>query len=55
MGKASSSAFPRSIGWPVERVWRESLVEPDTEVTPFTLGGFLLSLKMAILGWSTGR
>ena len=44
-----------AIGWPIERVWRESLVEPDTEVTPLTVGGFLLSIKLAILGWSVGR
>ncbi|MGR0319560.1 hypothetical protein [Agromyces sp. ZXT2-3] len=44
-----------SIGYPIERVWRESLVDPDPEVTPLTAGGFLLALKMAILGWSTGR
>ncbi|WP_400994710.1 hypothetical protein [Agromyces sp. GXQ0307] len=44
-----------SIGYPIERVWRESLADPDPEVTPLTVGGFLLALKMAILGWSAGR
>ena len=44
-----------SIGAPVERIWRESLVTPDREVTPLTIGGFLLGLKLAILGWSAGR
>lgn len=44
-----------SIGYPVERIWRESFVDPDPEVTPLTAGGFLLALKMAILGWSAGR
>lgn len=44
-----------SIGYPLERVWRDSLVEPDKQLTPLTLGGFLLALKMAILGWSVGR
>ena len=44
-----------AIGYPLEKVWRESLVEPDKQLTPLTLGGFLLALKMAILGWSVGR
>ena len=44
-----------SIGYPIEKVWRESLVTPDREVTPLTVGGSLLALKMAILGWSAGR
>ena len=44
-----------SIGYPIEKVWRDSLVTPDREVTPLTAGGFLLALKMAILGWSAGR
>ena len=44
-----------SIGAPLERIWRESLVTPDREVTPLTIGGFLLGLKLAILGWSAGR
>ena len=44
-----------TIGYPLEKGWRESLVEPDRELTPLTLGGFLLALKMAILGWSVGR
>lgn len=44
-----------SIGYPIEKVWRDSLVTPDREVTPLTVGGFLLSLKLAILGWSAGR
>ncbi|HEU0182727.1 MAG TPA: hypothetical protein VFR16_11105 [Agromyces mariniharenae] len=44
-----------TIGSPLERVWRDSLAEPDRELTPITLGGFLLALKMAILGWSVGR
>lgn len=44
-----------SIGYPIEKVWRESLVTPDREVTPLTVGGLLLALKMAILGWSAGR
>jgi hypothetical protein len=44
-----------SIGYPIEQVWRESLATPDREVTPLTAGGFLLALKMAILGWSAGR
>ncbi|MFE5672141.1 hypothetical protein ACFQ58_11110 [Agromyces sp. NPDC056523] len=43
-----------SIGYPIERVWRDSLVAPDRTLTPLTLGGFLLALKMAILGWSAG-
>ena len=44
-----------TIGYPLEKVWRESLVGPDRQVTPLTLGGFLLALKMAVLGWSVGR
>lgn len=44
-----------SIGYPLERIWRQSLVEPDRETTPLTAGGFLLALKLAILGWSAGR
>jgi len=44
-----------AIGYPLEKVWRDSLVEPDKELTPLTFGGFLLALKMAILGWSVGR
>ncbi|MFD4422114.1 hypothetical protein ACFWN7_11505 [Agromyces sp. NPDC058484] len=44
-----------TIGYPAEKVWRDSLVEPDKQLTPLTLGGFLLALKMAILGWSVGR
>lgn len=44
-----------SIGYPIERVWRESLVTPDRETTPLTVGGFLLALKLAVLGWSVGR
>ncbi|WP_438854324.1 hypothetical protein [Agromyces sp. M3QZ16-3] len=44
-----------SIGYPIERVWRESFVDPDPEVTPLTAGGFLLALKMAILGFAVGR
>ena len=44
-----------TIGYPLEKEWRDSLVEPDRELTPLTLGGFLLALKMAILGWSVGR
>jgi hypothetical protein len=44
-----------SMGYPVERIWRESLVDPDPKVTPLTAGGFILALKMAILGWSAGR
>ena len=44
-----------TIGYPVEKVWRDSLVEPDGKLTPLTLGGFLLALKMAVLGWSVGR
>ncbi|RZS68242.1 hypothetical protein EV187_0669 [Agromyces ramosus] len=44
-----------AIGYPVEKVWRDSLVEPDRKLTPLTFGGFLLALKMAILGWSVGR
>jgi hypothetical protein len=44
-----------SVGYPLERVWRESLVEPDRGTTPLTAGGFALALKMAILGWSAGR
>ena len=44
-----------TFGYPLEKVWRDSLVEPDKEVTPLTLGGFLLALKMAMLGWSVGR
>ena len=44
-----------AIGYPVEKVWRDSLVEPDKELTPLTFGGFLLALKMAVLGWSVGR
>lgn len=44
-----------SIGYPIEKVWRDSLVTPDRGVTPLTAGGFLLALKMAILGWSAGR
>ncbi|MGR0220826.1 hypothetical protein [Agromyces sp. ZXT2-6] len=44
-----------SMGYPVERIWRESFVDPDPKVTPLTAGGFVLALAMAILGWSTGR
>jgi hypothetical protein len=44
-----------SIGYPIERIWRQSLVEPDRETTPLTMGGFLLALKLAVLGWSAGR
>lgn len=44
-----------TFGYPVEKVWRDSLVEPDKQVTPLTLGGFLLALKIAMLGWSVGR
>lgn len=44
-----------TLGIPIEKVWRDSLVTPDREVTPLTAGGFLLALKMAILGWSAGR
>lgn len=44
-----------SIGYPIEKVWRDSLVSPDRQVTPLTAGGFLLALKMAVLGWSVGR
>ena len=44
-----------TIGYPIEKVWRDSLVTPDRELTPLTAGGFLLALKMAILGWSAGR
>ena len=44
-----------TFGYPLEKVWRDSLVEPDKHVTPITLGGFLLALKMAMLGWSVGR
>jgi hypothetical protein len=44
-----------SIGYPIEKVWRDSLVTPDRRVTPLTAGGFLLALKLAILGWSAGR
>ena len=44
-----------SIGYPIEKVWRDSLVEPDPKVTPLTSGGFLLALKLAILGWSVSR
>jgi hypothetical protein len=43
------------IGYPIEKVWRDSLVTPDRGVTPLTAGGFLLALKLAILGWSAGR
>ena len=44
-----------SIGYPVERIWRESLVKGDRELLPLTLGGFLLALKMAILGFAVKR
>lgn len=44
-----------SIGYPIERIWRQSLVEPDRETTPLMIGGFLLALELAILGWSAGR
>jgi len=44
-----------TIGYPLEKVWRDSLVEPDRQLTPLTIGGFLLALKMAILGWAAGR
>jgi|GEM_PF-2881774 len=44
-----------TMGYPVERIWRESFVDPDPGVTPLTAGGFALALKMAILGWSSGR
>jgi hypothetical protein len=45
----------QAVGYPIERIWRESLVEPDAKVTPLTAGGFALALKMAVLGWSAGR
>ncbi|QKJ18079.1 hypothetical protein [Microbacterium hominis] len=44
-----------SIGYPIERIWRESLVKPDRDLLPLTLGGFLLALKMAILGFAVRR
>lgn len=41
-----------SIGYPLERIWRQSLVDRDRALMPLTLGGFLLALKMAILGFA---
>lgn len=43
------------LGYPLERTWRESMVKGDRELLPFTLGGFVLALKMAILGFAVGR
>ena len=43
------------FGYPLERVWRQSLVDRDGDLMPFTVGGFTGALKMAILGFAVGR
>ncbi len=43
------------FGYPLERVWRQSFVDRDSDLMPFTAGGFIGALKMAILGFAVGR
>lgn len=44
-----------AMGYPAERIWRDSLVRADRELMPLTVGGFLLALKMAVLGFAVRR
>lgn len=43
------------FGYPLERVWRESFVAKDKQLLPFTFGGFVVALTMAILGFAVRR